>query len=80
MADKTVSTDANTDSNKVVGAEEQTPDQFYTGEPPADEKVDPKHATEGMSSLGYTEASRLDNTAAQQEADRKAAERAASKS
>lgn len=79
-----VSTDAGTDTNTVVGdagdREKQTPDQFFTGEREDDGKVDKAHATRGMTILGYTEASRLENTAEQQERERKAAERRAAKS
>lgn len=59
----------------------QTPDQFFNGDEMRPENFEaPKnHATKGMTSLGYSEASRLEDTAAQQEADRKAAEKAAAK-
>jgi hypothetical protein len=93
MADKTPDpaegmTEQPTSSNTVINPQTgeapviqpQTPDQFIGGEPEEDEKpVDPKHATKGMTSLGYTEASRIENTAAIQEEERKAAEKAAAK-
>lgn len=77
-----VSTDEGTQSSTEVGKDEpegQTPDQFFTGAPDPDEKVDPKHATKGMTNLGYTEASRIEGTAAKQLAEQKAAEKAAAK-
>jgi hypothetical protein len=83
VADDTVSSDQGNAQNTVLGAEAaiepQTPDQFYTGEPEEDEKVDPKHATEGMTTLGYSEASRIEDTAAAQEAEREAYEKEAAK-
>lgn len=93
MADKTPDpaegmAEQPTASNTVVNPQtgeapeikEQTPDQFYSGAPDEDEKDPPKdHATKGMTSLGYLEASRIENTAAVQEEERKAAEKAAAK-
>ncbi len=80
------STDSGADSNTEVGSEDklpkQTPDQFFdpAREQEARDAAPPKnHATKGMTSLGYSEASRLENTVEQQEADRKAAEKAAAK-
>ena len=79
-----VSTATGADSNEPVNIaqerEPQTPDQFWNPERElADRAKDPpkNHATKGMTSLGFTEASRLENTAEQQERDRKAAEKAA---
>jgi hypothetical protein len=85
-ADETVPSDQGNEQNTVLstepapGIEPQTADQFYTGEPDPDEKVDPAHATEGMSTLGYTEASRIENTAELQEAERAAYEASQAKS
>lgn len=90
MADKdkeTASTAEGTSSNRQVGdsgneaegskeAEGQTPDQFFTGDRRDDGPVPKNHATKGMTSLGTVEASRIENTEAQLEADRKASERA----
>lgn len=85
--DTTASTTEGTTSNTVVGAEgsstEQTPDQFYDpaveAAKAAEADVDPKHATKGMTKLGYTEASRIEGTAALQEQEQKEAEKAAAK-
>lgn len=83
MSEDTASTVEGTTSNTVVGAGsapvEQTPDQFYdpaAEQAKANEDVDPAHATVGMTTLGYTEASRIENTTAFQEAEREAAEAA----
>jgi hypothetical protein len=80
------STASGVETNEVVGSKEdlpkQTPDQFYDPAVEAEKNAvaPPKnHATKGMTSLGWSEASRIENTAAQQEADRKAAEKAAAK-
>ena len=80
-----VSTDAGTESSTPVGEPEpegQTPDQFFDPAKEAEKAaVDPpkNHATKGMTRLGWSEASRLEDTAAQQERDRKEAEKAAAK-
>lgn len=78
-----VSTAEGASTNEPINAEQerpkQTPDQFFdpARELEDREKAPPKsHATRGMTSLGWTEASRIEDTAKQQEADRKAAERA----
>lgn len=73
------STAEGTKTNEVLGG--QTPDQFFDGEALRPENFDaPKsHATKGMTSLGYTEASRIDDTAKAQEVERKAAEKAAAR-
>lgn len=68
MADKT-STTSGTESN------EQTPDQFFTGEPAEDEDVPASHATKGMTVLGVTEASRIEDSAITLEKERRALER-----
>lgn len=71
------STSEGVQTNEVVT---QTPDQFYGGEGSErrDQAEAPKgHATKGMTQLGWTEASRLEDTAEQQERDRKDAERRA---
>ena len=73
------STSEGVQTNEVVN---QTPDQFYGGEGQErrDEAEAPKsHATKGMTHLGWTEASRLEDTAEQQERDRKDAEKRSSK-
>lgn len=73
------STASGVETNEVVT---QTPDQFFdpSREQAARDVPPPKnHATKGMTSLGWTEASRLENTAEQQERDRKAAEKLAAK-
>lgn len=88
MADKdkeTASTAEGTSSNRQVGdsgneaegsePEGQTPDQFFTGDRRDDGPVPKNHATKGMTSLGTVEASRIENTTEQFEAERKAAER-----
>ena len=66
-------------TNHEVG--KQTDDQFFHGdrERPEDKPAPASHATKGMTSLGYTEASRIEDTAKFQEAERKAAEKAAAK-
>lgn len=81
-----VSTAQGASTNKPVNiAQEdvhQTPDQFFdpARELAEREKDPPKnHATKGMTTLGWTEASRLENTADQQERDRKVAEKLAAK-
>jgi hypothetical protein len=81
-SESTVDSDTGNEQNTVLteGAppaiEPQTPDQFYTGEPDPDAEVDPAHATEGMTTLGYSEASRIENTTAAQEEERAAYEAA----
>ena len=73
------STASGVDTNEVVT---QTPDQFYGGEGferPDQAEAPKNHATKGMTYLGWTEASRLENTAEQQERDRKDAEKRAAK-
>jgi len=83
--DKTASTQEGTESNTPVGepeAPQQTPDQFYNPEverAKADAEVPANHATKGMTTLGYTEASRIENTAEFQEQERRAADKAAAK-
>ena len=84
--DTTASTAEGATANTVVGSDDepvkQTPDQFYdpaAEQAKADKDVDPKHATKGMTKLGYTEASRIENSAEIQEAERKEAEKAAAK-
>lgn len=73
-------------TNEPLGSEQerpkQTPDQFFDGERDRPDQAEaPKnHATKGMTTLGWTEASRLENTAEDQERDRKAAEKLAAKS
>lgn len=84
VPDGMVSTAEGASTNRVVGddskPEKQTADQFFTGErTEEDEKVPANHATKGMTVLGWTEASRLENTAEEQERERKAAERRAKK-
>lgn len=81
---ETASTAEGTESNTPVGdpdaRPEQTEDQFFDGDrerAKADEHTDPRHATKGMTVLGYTEASRIEGTAALQEQERRAAEKAA---
>lgn len=64
------------ETNREVG---QTPDQFYGAERPDEAPVPKGHATKGMTILGHTEASRLEDTVAVQEADRKFAEKQAEK-
>lgn len=66
------------DTPEKVG---QTPDQFYGGDDTRpDQAPAPKgHATKGMTPLGWSEASRLEDTAAQQERDRKDAEKRTAK-
>lgn len=83
---QTTSTGEGASNNKVINDTPekvgQTPDQFYGGEGTErrDQAEAPKgHATKGMTSLGWTEASRLEGTAALQESDRKAAEKLADK-
>lgn len=70
----TESTASGTATNEVV----QTPDQFFDGEAERPElQASPaNHATKGMTTLGYTEAHRLEDTAAIQDAEREAAEKA----
>jgi len=76
----TSNTVVNPETGEAAKIEEQTPDQFYDGVDPEADKAPPKdHATKGMSTLGYTEASRIEDTAAAQEDERKAAEKAAAK-
>jgi hypothetical protein len=76
----TANTVINPETGLATELQEQTPDQFYDGTDPDADKPPPKdHATKGMVSLGYTEASRIEDTAAAQEEERKAAEKAASK-
>jgi len=83
--DKTASTKEGTESNTPVGdpdRPQQTPDQFFNPDEErakADADVPASHATKGMTSLGYTEASRIEGTSAFQEKERRAAERAAAK-
>ncbi len=72
----TESTKSGTESNKVV----QDPDEFFDGgERPEDQPVPKGHATKGMTVLGYTEASRIEDTATALEAEQKAAEKASAK-
>ncbi|HEX5016510.1 MAG TPA: hypothetical protein VFX15_02865 [Actinomycetes bacterium] len=81
-----VSTAEGAETNEPLGSDQerpkQTPDQFFdpSRDRPDAAEAPKSHATKGMTSLGYTEASRLENTAEQQERDRKAAERLATKS
>jgi hypothetical protein len=61
---------------------EQTPDQFFDPQreqEARDRDVPANHATKGMTSLGYAEASRIENTAELQEKERKAFERRAAR-
>jgi hypothetical protein len=59
------------DENEVKNEAEEAPPK-PTIPPRPDEAPAPKgHATKGMTRLGYTEASRIENTTAQQEAERK---------
>ena len=85
-ADETASTTEGTESNTPVGEPDappqQTPDQFFNPDDErakADADVPANHATKGMTSLGYTEASRIEGTAALQEQERDEAEKAAAK-
>ena len=85
-ADDTASTVEGTESNTPVGEpdapQQQTPDQFFNPDKEradADASVPANHATKGMTRLGYTEASRIEGTAALQEQERDEAEKAAAK-
>lgn len=74
-----VSTEEGVQTNHEVG--KQTKDQFYDGDAqrPENQPSDPKHATKGMTTFGYSEASRIENTAELQEQERKAYEKAQAK-
>lgn len=80
----TTSTGEGASNNKVINDTPekvgQSSDQFYGGDERRDAAEAPKsHATKGMASLGWSEASRIENTADQQEDDRKAAEKRVAK-
>jgi hypothetical protein len=69
-----------TDTTSGTEREEQTPEQFNTGpEPTEDQEAPASHATKGMVTLGYTEASRIEDSLARQLAEQKAHEKALAK-
>lgn len=79
MADKdTVSTKEGTETNEVIG---QKDDQFSgaSDERPEDQPSPASHATKGMTVLGYSEASRIEDSAIASEKERARFEKASSK-
>ena len=72
------STGVGADTNEpVTGPQyrpgEQKPDQFFNGEAerPENQEAPKSHATKGMTRLGWSEASRIENTAKLQEQERR---------
>jgi hypothetical protein len=89
MAKETTEVDTGTqpENNTVVNPsaptgepQPQTPDQFYGGgdNPPAPEPVE--QTPDQFTKLGWTDAARIEDTAARNEADQAEAEKAAAKS